>query len=335
MKRYGLFTVSLLFILAACGPKPTTAPTAAPAATAVPTKVAPAETAWPPAGIIAFSRANSANLGNIEDYIYLINTDGSGLVQLTNGSQTFTEHPTWSPDGTRIAYHSGSGRNLVAATLWNMKADGSGQTQLTQLPPGSFFPTWSPDGTRIAYNISTSDSGPFHIGLMNADGSNRVVLTDGAIWDIWPAWAPDGSILFIRKDGFVDSLKGDVFSIQPDGSGLTQVTKIGFVGGFALSPDGTRIAYQDMLKHQIMLAPIEAGGTALTLVDMVTYSDSFTCYHMALSWSPDGQVLAMACSDFTTGAMHTSDIYLVKADGSKFTKIPNTTDSVDPVWKPK
>ena len=56
----------------------------------------------PPAqGHIAFT---SNRDGNFE--IYVMNADGSGLARLTNNSATDLM-PSWSPDGQKIAFHSG------------------------------------------------------------------------------------------------------------------------------------------------------------------------------------------------------------------------------------
>ena len=70
--------------------------------------------------------------------------------------------PTWSPDGTRIAYSNDG--------IWVMNADGTDPRQLTDT---GFSPTWSPDGTRIAYNRVG-----LHLWVVNADGTNPQQLTE-------------------------------------------------------------------------------------------------------------------------------------------------------------
>ena len=290
---------------------------------------------WPPAGMIAFSKTKGGN----GDDLYLIHSDGTGLMLLANGPDPWNEHPSWSPDGSRIAYHAGDSAYRTD-NVWTIKPDGSGQMQLLHIPKGSRWPAWSPDGTRIVFATYIPDSSPikiqgtFKIQLINADGSNMRTLTDGMTTDIFPSWAPDGSILFIRKGHGQSALRGDVYAMKPDGSGITQLTTSGHVGGYALSPDGTKLAFYDTVKHQYIVTPIKASGASLTLVDMVDYYNGFAgCTWMALAWSPDGQALALACSDIY--AHNGSSLYIVKADGSRLTKIPNTEGAFDPAWQPE
>jgi Tol biopolymer transport system component len=58
-------------------------------------------------------------------------------------------YPTWSPDGTRLAFMSSRGGKME---IFTMGADGSEPTRLVTAPSGGAIdPRWSPDGTRIAY----------------------------------------------------------------------------------------------------------------------------------------------------------------------------------------
>jgi Tol biopolymer transport system component len=172
------------------------------------------EPAWSPDGRqIAFVRgfdptsdgiANSTSCGF---EIYVVSADGTGTpVRITDGSGG--TDPSWSPDGTRIAYVSDRDGDfdIYSITLGSSKVD-----QLTQTPENEAEPTWSPDGTQIAYARgyfhASSSCGFAHTGLsdpgyqpgsdiyrMSADGRKQVRVTFTAN-NFDPSWSPDGTSL--------------------------------------------------------------------------------------------------------------------------------------------
>ena len=73
-----------------------------------------------------------------EDEIFVVNADGSGLLQLTdNDDRVFDGHPVWSPDGRTIAFTSDRDGN---AEIYVMNADGSDQRNVSQSPMDGFQP---------------------------------------------------------------------------------------------------------------------------------------------------------------------------------------------------
>jgi Tol biopolymer transport system component len=76
--------------------------------------------------------------GDLE--IYLMNTDGSGLIRLTN-SPGYDADPAWSPDGSQIVFVSQRDEHFE---IYMMNANGSHQQRLTNNPHGSVSPIWQP-----------------------------------------------------------------------------------------------------------------------------------------------------------------------------------------------
>jgi Tol biopolymer transport system component len=80
--------------------------------------------------------------------IYVMNPDGTGRHQLTF-NQYEERAPSWSPDGTQIAFCARIGGNDFEICVMN--ADGRGFQQLTSNTVPDLTPSWSPDGTQIAF----------------------------------------------------------------------------------------------------------------------------------------------------------------------------------------
>jgi len=76
-----------------------------------------------------------------------MDADGSNQTRLTR-DLALDGSPAWSPDGRRIAFHSGRDGNME---IYVMDADGSKQTRLTDHAAGDGSPAWSPDGSKIAF----------------------------------------------------------------------------------------------------------------------------------------------------------------------------------------
>ena len=330
-------------------PAPPTA-TMAPTATLAPT-AAPTAT---PAPVVAGTFAFSSYIAGKKAEIYVINSDGTGLTRLAKGPASFLEHPDWSPDGTRIVYHGGEG-DYPSYSVWAMNADGSEQTQLTKAPVMALWPKWSPDGSQIAFTHWDPDTKRMHIWVVNADGSDARPVTSGeGTNDNFPTWAPNGTILFQRSEVAPGTALpcapcwGDIFAVQPDGTGLVRLTKMAKLGDYGLSPDGTRIAVHDKARNQVVVLPAD-GGTSppLKLVEIGkgyvsvpgglgsvvedAKNDLAVCASVAPAWSPDGSAVAVACSSWG-GAQ--SGLWVVNADGTGLARVPNAGAAYDPVGSP-
>ncbi len=159
--------------------------------------------AWSPDGQkIAF-----VSFRNEPRDIYVMNPDGTNLINLTQSPERSDSYPSWSPDGKQIVFSTGD--------IWVMDADGENQRNLTNHIAGDGQPDWSPDGRQIAFSSDRDRAWEFEgrdnrdIYVMNTDGTNPINLTNNPAWDSSPAWEP-APILSISSKGKLATLWGKV-----------------------------------------------------------------------------------------------------------------------------
>src|SRR5436309_2509381 len=141
--------------------------------------------------------------------VYTMGVDGREVRRLTT-TLGYDGGPFFSPDGKLIvyrAYHPSTpadsaeyrallARRLVRPTrmdLWVMKADGSGQRQVTQLPGASFAPSFFPDSRRIIFasNYPSPTSEHFDLYAVNVDGTGLERITTDNTFNAFPMFSPD------------------------------------------------------------------------------------------------------------------------------------------------
>ena len=178
--------------------------------------------------------------------LWTMNADGTGLTQLTSNGAPEDRGSSWSPDGSRIVYHTtefpvpaGPGHSSFEIMIIN--SDGTGKTRLTENLFQDTLPSWSPDGTQITF-FSTRD-GDGEIYVMNVDGSNVTRRTNSPGEDAHPMWSPDGTRITFHTRRFGGL---DVMVMNADGTNpqlVTAGTPTTFEFFPVWSPDGTKIAF--------------------------------------------------------------------------------------------
>jgi TolB protein len=139
--------------------------------------------AWSPDGSrIAFSRIPGPGP---KRHLFIVQPDGSGLMQLPTPGVTDCVYARWSPDGTRLAF---SAYDADGSSVWIINDDGSDLRRVTPTSMEAFNPSWSPTGDRLAFFAQAfSGLGNDGIYVVQADGSGlELRLADGQA--ITPAW---------------------------------------------------------------------------------------------------------------------------------------------------
>jgi WD40-like Beta Propeller Repeat len=272
----------------------------------------------------------------VDTDIYVVQPDGTGRTLLVGG-RGVQFAPTWSPDGTRLAYWTGLDRK-EESSLWVVRLDGSVATELTG---GRAFydggaPTWAPDGKRLAFATRTGE-----LRVVNSDGSDLRRIGDPAMSFSIPTWSPDGSWIAVRVAsgestddvGYV-TYRGYV--IHPDGTGQTEISGPSMSAlahmGFGWSPDGRSVVYHagGPMDFDIAMTRLDASGVwrQEVLLDR-TNNDVLP------AWSNDGSRLAFIRTDRFGTAAQINHLIVATADGSDPRAISDRdVDRSLPCWSP-
>lgn len=243
--------------------------------------------------------------------LFTIRPDGSGARQITHFADSDATNPSWSPNGSRIAFKRITGNREL---IYTINADGSNPRRYDKKI--RLAVTWLPDGRHLLairslkWVLVDAARGTVTSAGIPGGGDSPCVFSDGRV-ALTMGRSSDSAVAI-----FVGKLGGGPGSLK-------RITPYEFLGPkIDCSPDGSRILYSTAQPGDIALNVYSIGvdGTGKKQLTHGTGNG-------ADSWSPDGKKIA-----FVANRAGVSQIFTMNVDGTGVRQLTHGADSHLAAW---
>ncbi len=259
--------------------------------------------------------ARSEVRGATEYRLEIADSDGENAFVALRSNEPIIS-PTWSPDGSKLAYVSFESKKPV---VYVQELATRKRVAVANFKGSNSAPAWSPDGRRLA--IALSRDGLTQVYVINADGSDLKRLTNSNSIDTEPCFSPDGQSIYFTSD------RGggpQIYRMSADGGELKRVT---FSGSYnispAISPDAKMLAY--VARRE--------GRFQVYVLDLISNQEtrlSDTARDESPSFAPNGRYIMYAGEAGGRGSLT-----VVATDGSARYNLSAKASNVrEPAWGP-
>jgi TolB protein len=224
--------------------------------------------------------------------------------------------PSWSPDGTEIAYVSFEKKKPI---IYIQSLTTGQRLTLANFKGNNSAPAWSPDGSKLAIVLTYAANSQLY--TINADGTGLKSLTKSSGIDTEPVWSPDAKWIYFSSDRGGNP---QIYKVSSLGGEAKRVT---FEGGYnlspRLSPDGKSLAMirNDAGKFRIAVQDLSTGQVQILSEGGQDESPSF---------APNGRVILYATRIGGRGALAA-----VSSDGRVRQRLSESGGDIrEPAWGP-
>lgn len=226
--------------------------------------------------------------------------------------------PSWSPDGTRLAYVGFEGGNSAVY----IQTIASGAREMVAHFRGiNGSPEFSPDGRRLAMTLSRS--GNPEVYVMDLGSRALTQLTNHYAIDTEPTWSADGSRIYFTSDR---GGRPQIYQVSASGGSASRLTFQGTYNASAtVSYDGRKIATAQGAgnTYRIALMDSSTGGARWSMLSPGNLDES-------PSFAPNASMLIYAAREGGRGVL-----YAVSADARVRQRLVLAAGDVrEPAWGP-
>lgn len=224
--------------------------------------------------------------------------------------------PSWSPDGSKIAYVAFDiNRGRSSLRVQDLATGNIREISSREGINGA--PSWSPDGRRLAMTLSYRGNPDIYSYDLGANQLTQ--LTNNGAIDTEANWSPDGNYIAFTSDR---GGKPQVYRMRSNGS---QVERLTFEGESnqraSYSPDGEQITMVQKSGNGFRIAVMDTQTNNIRIVSEGPLDDG-------PDFAPNGQAIIYARQG------RNNELATVSTDGQTRSRLSQSGEVREPAWGP-